>query len=144
MVAIELANEPNTTVFVTGGLVRPGELSLIGAETEASFDDFNCNTFVMEVAGVDAARGVTEYHRQEGRVKKSAVKSADRVIVVADDTKLGRVLLKNIAPLSAIDTLVTDGDPNLPTLIAARSAGVNVKCVPAIGSQTTKNEGEVQ
>ena len=123
--------------------MRPGELSLIGAEAEATFEDFNCDTFVMGIAGVDAVRGVTEYHRQEGSVKKAAVRSADRVIVVADDTKLGRVLLKNIAPLSAINTLVTDGDPNHPALVAARAAGVDVKCVPASGPQPTNNEGEV-
>lgn len=130
LVAIELADEPDTTVLLAGGLVRPGELSLIGVETEETFAHYNCDTYVMGIAGVDMERGVSEYHREEGNVKKAAVKSADRVIVVADKTKLGRVQLMNVAPLSAISVLVTDGDPKDPTLVAASNAGVEVICVP--------------
>jgi DeoR/GlpR family transcriptional regulator of sugar metabolism len=129
LVAIELADEPDTTVLLTGGLVRPGELSLIGAETQETFARYNCDTYVMGIAGVDMDRGVSEYHREEGNVKKAAAKSADRVIVVADQTKLGRVQLMSVAPLSAISVLVTDGDPADPTLVAATNAGVEVVCV---------------
>lgn len=130
LVAVELASEPDTTVLLTGGRVRPGELSLIGAETEEAFARYNCDTYVMGVAGVDIAKGVTDYHRDEGSVKRAAAASADRVIVVADRSKIGRVQLMNIAPLRAIYALVTDADPDDPALIAARAAGVLVVCVP--------------
>ncbi len=53
-VAVELADEEATTVILTGGLVRPGELSLIGFETEQSFARYNCDTFIMGIAGFDA------------------------------------------------------------------------------------------
>lgn len=140
LVAIELANEPDTTVLLTGGLVRPGELSLIGVETQETFAHYNCDTYVMGIAGVDMDRGVSEYHREEGNVKMAAVKSADRVIVVADKTKLGRVQLMNVAPLSAISVLVTDGDPTDPTLVAARNVGVEVVCVR---SSTTQSREQI-
>lgn len=129
LVAIELADEPDTTVLLAGGLVRPGELSLVGAETQEMFARYNCDSYVMGIAGVDLDRGVSEYHREEGNVKKAAAKSADRVIVVADQAKLGRVQLMNVAPLGSISVLVTDGDPADPTLVAARNAGVEVVCV---------------
>lgn len=129
-VAIELADEPGTTVLLTGGLLRAGELSLIGPEAEELFERYNCDTFVMGVAGVDVQRGLTEYHRQEGSVKIAAARAADRVIVAADHTKLGRVRLVNIAPLAGLAALVTDGDQQHPALVAARAAGVEVVCVP--------------
>lgn len=56
LVAIELASEPNTSVIATGGLVRPGELSLIGVESVDSYSRYNCDTFVMGVAGVHDQR----------------------------------------------------------------------------------------
>lgn len=127
--AIELADEPETTILLTGGRLRPGELSMIGPEAEETFRRYNCDTYVMGIAGVDAIRGVTEYHREEGAVKRAAAAAADRIIVVADGSKLGHVQLLNVAPLDAIDTLVTDGDPNDPTIVAAREAGVRVVCV---------------
>jgi len=129
-VAVELADEPETTVILTGGLVRPGELSLIGFGTEQAFSRYNCDTFIMGVAGVDAERGVTDYHRDESEVKHAALKVSDRVIVVADTSKLGRVQLVNIADTVQIDVLVTDADDNNDTVSAARVLGVDVICVP--------------
>ena len=55
-VATTLADEPETRIILTGGTVRPGELSLIGSETEQTFARYNCDTFVIGVAGVDAER----------------------------------------------------------------------------------------
>jgi DeoR/GlpR family transcriptional regulator of sugar metabolism len=88
----------------------------------------------MGIAGIDAIRGVSEYHREEGSVKRAAVQAADKVIVVADASKLGRVQLMNVAPLSAIAAIVTDGDPNHPTLIAAREQGIEVVCTSGASS----------
>ena len=34
LVALELIDEPDTTIVLTGGQLRPGELSLIGPVTE--------------------------------------------------------------------------------------------------------------
>lgn len=129
LVVLELANEPDTTVIVTGGKVRPGELSMIGAEAEDAYLLYNCDTFVMGIAGVDGRRGVSEYSREEGSVKRAAVRASDRVIVVADETKLGRVQLMNVAAPSAITALVTDGKPDHPTVVALREHGVQVVCV---------------
>lgn len=59
------------------------------------------------------------------------MRSADRVIVAADASKLGRVQLINVAPVSAISVLVTDGSPRHPTVETLRAAGVDVRCVDA-------------
>lgn len=130
LVAFELANEPDTTVLLPGGAVRPGELSLIGAETVEWLTRFNCDTFVMGVAGADIRRGYTDYHREESAVKRAAVGVADRLIVVADHTKLGRAHLVNVAPLDAAEILVTDSDANHDVVAAADKAGVRVVTVP--------------
>lgn len=131
LVAVELADEPDTTILLTGGKIRPGELSLIGAEAEDFYLRYNCDTYVMGIAGVHGKRGASEYHREEGNVKQAAMRSADRVIVAADASKLGRVQLINVAPVSAISVLVTDGSPTHPTVDALRAAGVDVRCVDA-------------
>lgn len=129
LVAVELADEPDTTILLTGGKVRPGELSLIGAEAEDFYLRYNCDTYVMGIAGVDGKRGASEYHREEGNVKQAAMRAADRVIVAADATKLGRVQLINVAPVSSISVLVTDGPSAHPTLETLRDKGVQVVCV---------------
>jgi DeoR/GlpR family transcriptional regulator of sugar metabolism len=131
LVAVELAGEPGTTVLLAGGLVRAGELSLIGTEAIEFFGRYNCDTFVMGVAGVDAKRGFSDYHREESAVKRAAIRAADRLVVAADHTKLGHSHLVNIAPLRAADILVTDGDPRHEVVTAAAGSGVEIVTVAA-------------
>ena len=88
----------------------------------------------MGVAGIDGNRGISDYHQADSRVKRAASKRADRVIVAADRSKLGRVTFTSIAALAEIHVLITDGDPAHPTLVAARKAGVDVICVAGIDS----------
>jgi len=126
LVAVELAGEPNTNVLVTGGAVRPGELSLIGAEAVESLERFNCDTYVMGVAGVHEQRGYTDYHREESAVKRAAISASDRLIVAVDQSKIGRAYLSTVAPLSRAYAIVSDADPDSPVLTAASHAGVQI------------------
>lgn len=126
LVAMELVDEPDTTVFVTGGELRPGELSLIGPETVQALGSYNIDTFVMGVGGVDAERGVSDYNRAEAATKRAGAAASTRIIVCVDASKLDQVYLSNVAALSEIDVLVTDGDPANRTIVAAREAGVQV------------------
>src|SRR5919202_294700 len=50
--ALELANEPNMRVVLTGGIVRAGELSLVGAFAERAFAELNCDVVFLGVGGV--------------------------------------------------------------------------------------------
>jgi DeoR/GlpR family transcriptional regulator of sugar metabolism len=134
LVAVELAEEPGTTVLLAGGQVRAGELSLVGPETIEFFGRYNCDTFVMGVSGIDARRGFSDYHREESAVKRAAIRAADRLIVAADHTKLGRSHLINIAPLSAADILVTDGDPQHEVVAAAAACGAEIVPVATLRS----------
>jgi DeoR/GlpR family transcriptional regulator of sugar metabolism len=142
LVALELIDEPATSVVLTGGELRPGELSTIGPAAEDTLRSYNCDTFVMGVAGIDAERGISDYHQGESQVKRAASRRADRVIVAADQSKLGRMTFVSIAPLSEIDIIVTDGSPDHPALVAARGAGVEVVCVAGHSEATALSEGE--
>lgn len=133
LAALELVDEPDTTIVLTGGELRPGELSLIGPAAEDTLGNYNCDTFVMGVAGIDRDRGISDYHQAESRVKRAASKRADRVIVAADHSKLGRVTFVSIAALADIDVIITDGAPEHPALAAARVAGAEVICVEGHG-----------
>jgi DeoR/GlpR family transcriptional regulator of sugar metabolism len=126
LAGLELSDAPGVTVYLLGGLLRPHELSLIGPDTISAIERFNCDTYVMGVAGVDAIGGISEYHYEEAHVKEAGMKSAKHIIVAADQTKLGRSALVKIAELSEISVLVSDAPRRHRTLSAAVKAGVQV------------------
>jgi DeoR family transcriptional regulator of aga operon len=125
-IATELGNSTEVRVIVTGGILRHGELSLVGPTAEESLEEFNCDVAFIGVAGVDGAKGLTEYNLDDARMKRAAIASARRCIVLADRTKLGQVALAMVAPLTSVDTLVTDAPPDHPTVLAAVETGIAV------------------
>lgn len=129
-VAFELGEERGIRVLITGGTLRPGELSLVGARAEDAFGDLNCDIAFIGAAGLTAEEGLTEYSLDDTRVKQAAIRRARRVVLLADHSKLGRVALATICPLVDIDALVTDASPAHPVCLAARDAGVEVIHVP--------------
>jgi DeoR/GlpR family transcriptional regulator of sugar metabolism len=124
-VAMELANETNMRVVVTGGIVRAGEHSLVGAFAERPFAELNCDVLFLGVGGVDADLGFTEYNLEDARIKRSAIGAARRTVVLADQSKFGRVCLATIAPLEAADVLISDAPVVSPVAAAAREAQVD-------------------
>lgn len=129
--ALALAGDPNTRVILTGGIVRPGELSLIGDLAERTFATLNCDVAFLGVGGVHPDKGLTEYNLDDTRVKRAAIQAASRKIVLADATKLGRICLATIAPLQEIDVLITDAAEH-PVLDCLREAGVDVVTAPPL------------
>lgn len=126
LAAMELSEEPDTTIMLTGGELRAGDLSLVGPEATDSFTHFNADVFVMGVAGVDVDRGLSDYHRGESAVKKAAMRASDRVIVAVDHNKFGRSTLVTIAPLTGADVIVTDAADDAPGVADVRRLGVEV------------------
>jgi DeoR/GlpR family transcriptional regulator of sugar metabolism len=107
-IAVELGNDPDIRVLVTGGQVRAGELSLTGGMAEDAFGALNCDLAFIGVAGICPVPGLTEYNPDDARVKRAAIAAARRSVVLADSSKLGRVAFATVAPLSAVDAVVTD------------------------------------
>ena len=106
--------------------MRPGEMSLIGARAEDSYADLNCDSVFLGVAGISPTKGLTEYNLDDTRVKQRAIEAAQRCIVLADATKLGRVAFATVAAISQVDVLITDALPTNPIVRALEDADVEV------------------
>lgn len=125
-VAELLSAEAGLRLMLTGGTLRRGELSLVGDLAEGAFRDLRFDTFVMGVGGIDLEDGLTEFNPDDARVKRAALASARRCIVVADSSKLGKVAFARICPLDRVDVLVTDREAPPEWVAALRSADTEV------------------
>lgn len=126
-VAVEVGEVPSTRLLLSGGLLRQGEMSLIGPDAERCFHEHFVDTAIIGAAGVDAEHGVTDFRIEEVAVTRALVRGAKRVILVADATKLGVVVLSSVTAIDAVDVLVTDADTSDPRLSSIAARGIEVR-----------------
>lgn len=105
--AVELANQPAIQVIMMGGKLRPSELSLVGHLTEETLSQFEVDKAFIGVGGITFEHGLTEFNIDEAGTKRTMLSCARQKIVVADHTKFGKVMLTRVAPLEAVDLIIT-------------------------------------
>jgi DeoR family fructose operon transcriptional repressor len=103
-----LVTDCGVEVFLTGGYLLPQSQALVGDAAEASLRGIHAGKAILGMDGVSLEHGLTTQKFLEARMKRLMIESCDSVIIVADHTKLGRIGMIHVAPLTAADTLVTD------------------------------------
>lgn len=124
-VAAELAGSPGQEVTLTGGTLR-GSLELTGPLAEYPLRNVYVDTAFIGVDGLTPRHGLTTYNQAEAHIGRLMIGQAHRVIVVADHTKIGRVLMALIAPARAVAALITDAAAPRDHLDELRAAGIEV------------------
>ncbi|PJJ71728.1 DeoR family transcriptional regulator of aga operon [Diaminobutyricimonas aerilata] len=126
-----VTSHPQLKVVMTGGILRPQSLELVGVLAENTFNAINLGTAILGTDGITASGGVTTHDETEARTNNAMVTHAQRVIVVADGSKVGRLALAQVATTDQIDLLVTDRSADPDEVRALRDAGVEVRLVDA-------------
>lgn len=104
----EFADVPNVTVISTGGtLNRPG-FCLIGHEAEEFVRGLHVDKTFLSTKAISVEHGLTEGDLANIAIKKLMIAAGKQVILLADSSKFGSVGFAPLAPLSAIDIIVTD------------------------------------
>ncbi|BDH05390.1 MULTISPECIES: DeoR/GlpR family DNA-binding transcription regulator [Streptomyces] len=96
------------TVVLTGGVRTPSD-SLVGPVADRAIAALHFDLLFLGVHGISAEAGLSTPNLAEAETNRQLVRSARRVVVVADHTKWGTVGLSSFAALDEVDTLVTDG-----------------------------------
>lgn len=118
-IAVAATHYPNVELVMPGGVLRQLTRSLIGTQTVRSLEQFNADILFLASSGFGLENGVTTGNILEVEVKRTMVKHARKVILTADGSKFGRSLSLKVAPISAIDVLISDhqlGDADAQTL----------------------------
>jgi len=108
MVLNAMADSPNVTLISLGGQMRRSELSMIGHITEQALAELRADKVIIGVHAVDAKHGLTNQYLPETITDRAILKIGRKVIVVADHTKCGRIATAVLAPVDAVDLIVTD------------------------------------
>ena len=125
-IAAELALRPRLRLVMTGGVSRTQSYELVGPIADRTLAGLNIEIAIVGVDGITARTGLTTHDDIEANTNATMIHQAERVIVVADGSKVGRVCLARICPLADIDEFVTDATADPSALGAIEAAGVKV------------------
>jgi DeoR/GlpR family transcriptional regulator of sugar metabolism len=124
-VASLLGSRPGRVV-VLGGSVRRDELSCIGPAAASTLSRYRAEVTFLGAAGLSANAGITELYEEEAETHRQMIQRSDRLIVIADGSKIGETTPAVVAPATSIDTLVTDESASPRELEAIRAMGVTI------------------
>lgn len=116
-------------LIVLGGLYLPDYETLVGPHTIDAMRDLHADTLFLGADGLSFGSGVTTANVLEAEVSRAMIRSAARVVVVADSSKVENVGFATIMPLTAAHTLVTDSGAPEPFVARLREQGVQVMLV---------------
>lgn len=125
-IATELVLRPNIRLLVVGGKARATSYELVGPTTEAMIAKFHFDIVFVGVDGLTVDEGCTTHDEMEAHTDLAFIRQAQRTVVIADSSKVGKIRFARICDISAVSDLVTDREIDQQSLDALRRAGASV------------------
>ena len=111
-----LQGRPDVHSILSGGELDPRTGSLVGNVAQQTIERFTLSCCILSTAAIDPQAGTMEATIDEAAMKQALVRSADRVVLAIDSTKLEQRSAVRSVELEQIDVIVTELDPRDPRL----------------------------
>jgi len=121
-----LRGDPAVDIVLLGGALRRAYHSLVGPLTEEALRRVRASTVFLGTSGVDAHGWVLDTTSVEVPTKRLLLEAGRHVVLLADRTKFPGQGSIRVCDFSAVSTLITNADPQHPTLELARARGTDV------------------
>lgn len=105
-IAMELASRENVNVIVCGGMLSDPVYTLTGNMAVNFFSRLHVNKTFLGCDAVHHSFGISNRTYEEVDIKSAMIRAADEIIMVTDDSKLGKKVFCYLCDISAIDKLV--------------------------------------
>jgi DeoR family fructose operon transcriptional repressor len=125
-VAARLAAMPSVSLQLLGGRVRGLTQAAVGEQTMKVLDTLRVDIAFIGTNGISVRHGLSTPDSDEAAVKRAMVKAANYVVVAADSSKIGREDFVSFAPISSVDTLITDSEITAADREQLTESGVEV------------------
>lgn len=122
-----LLGSPSFTVLLLGGIVNGDMQITVGDDLIDQLTKYTADKLFLGMDGIDPEMGATTYNYIEETVIRHMMQHAKEKILVADDSKIGKVAFARIAQLSDFDALITIyNEKNLSIIQQIESMGLKV------------------
>lgn len=128
-IATELADAPEISLIMLGGVLRTLSFSFVGPQAEATLRDLHADRLFLAVNGLTLEHGTFTSDPLEAQLNALMIRVTREVTVVADSTKLGRRSLFRIGAIEDIHRLITDVRASTDFSDSVREKGIDVMLV---------------
>ncbi|HTS64265.1 MAG TPA: DeoR/GlpR family DNA-binding transcription regulator [Candidatus Acidoferrales bacterium] len=125
-IANELADAPNLSLIMIGGLLRQVSNSFVGPQAERMLAALHADHLFLGVDGFDLEIGPTTPDILEAQLNRLMIAVSAEVTIVADSSKIGKRSLSTIGDVSSIHRLVTDNRITQEMERAVRATGLDL------------------
>ncbi|MDI3386569.1 DeoR/GlpR family DNA-binding transcription regulator [Streptomyces sp. B-S-A8] len=106
--AARLADHPGVQLHLIGGRVRHRTRAAVDAWALRAYGEIRADVVFLAANGFSPEHGLTTPDLAEAAVKRAAVASARRVVLLADSAKHGQEHFARFGDLADVDLLITD------------------------------------
>lgn len=117
----ELKGRPGIKALLSGGESEEQNVSLVGSIAVSSIQGFAYDACFVSAMSLDAKSGSSESTAAEMEIKRAMAGASRKVVLAVDSTKIGANAMVRALPLSSIDVVVTELDPDDPRLAELRA-----------------------
>ena len=111
-IMMELADKSDWNILSTGGSLKKGALSFVGASAERMIRGFHVDLAICSSKGIDMNMGITDSNEKDSEIKRAIFAAANKKILAVDATKFDKISFVHVCNINEIDTIVTDEAPN--------------------------------
>lgn len=125
-IALQLMTRPQCTVLMVGGRVRGRTLAQVDSWALRALADVHVDVAFIATNGVSLEHGLTTPDLAEAEVKRTMMRSAARVVLLADSSKVGQRHFARFGDIEQVDVFVTDTDLDARTANDLTALGTEV------------------
>lgn len=98
----------NHILYCSGGYYFPDSNGFIGQHAENFTSSVKADVAIIGASGISIENGITNPYPMHNALQNKIIRSAKKVILLADHSKFERVAMEKNCELSDVDTIVTD------------------------------------
>ena len=124
--AIEFAHHPSIEVVMIGDKVSKDSMLTTGASAMQTIESIQADLCILGINSLDTQFGLSENDWEVVQIKKAMIKASKKTICIGISEKLNSQQKIKVANLDEIDILITELDPNHPTLLPFKHKGLTI------------------
>ncbi|WP_299088737.1 DeoR/GlpR family DNA-binding transcription regulator [uncultured Metabacillus sp.] len=129
-VAEECSKDDSASIYLLGGKLRKNSMSLVGPQAEIELQNYNADYVFLGTSGISLRQGFTSSDLYEANMKKAMVRAGQKIVVVADHSKLQKAGLTTFCQFEETNIFITSELANKEMIKEFKNRGIEVIIAP--------------